>query len=183
MFGCCSTGDAREMSLSEAEALSFLGPPGETDWEGRMSKLAMHHTAGEIPSGAGEAGRGAAAGESLDRPLRIAESFAGELCAHRFRCFGGGEADAPPPPAGDLPSPSPPGGASRPTGITFLRLDSMAKYCLVAQGRADAYVRAPLPGGQSERIWDHAAALVVERAGGRVTDFEGKRIDFSKGRG
>jgi 3'(2'), 5'-bisphosphate nucleotidase len=59
----------------------------------------------------------------------------------------------------------------------------MAKYCLVAQGRADAYVRAPLPGGQSERIWDHAAALVVERAGGRVTDFEGKRIDFSKGRG
>lgn len=105
---------------------------------------------------------------TLTPPLCVVESFAGEQCAHRFRCFGGECGGA----GGERTSPS---------GITFLRLDSMAKYCLVAQGTADAFVRAPL--SQSEHIWDHAAALVVGAAGGRVTDFDGAALDFSLGRG
>lgn len=91
------------------------------------------------------------------RPLRVAESFAGRLIADRFTCF--------------------------PRQSQFVRMDSMAKYCVVARGEADAYVRAPLPGGKTERVWDHAAALVVQAAGGRVTDFRGQPLDFSRGRG
>jgi 3'(2'), 5'-bisphosphate nucleotidase len=34
-----------------------------------------------------------------------------------------------------------------------------------------------------EKIWDHAAGkIVVEEAGGRVTDVFGNALDFSKGR-
>jgi 3'(2'), 5'-bisphosphate nucleotidase len=34
-----------------------------------------------------------------------------------------------------------------------------------------------------EKIWDHAAGkFVVEQAGGRVTDVEGRPLDFSHGR-
>jgi 3'(2'), 5'-bisphosphate nucleotidase len=34
-----------------------------------------------------------------------------------------------------------------------------------------------------EKIWDHAAGmLVVEEAGGRVSDVDGKRLDFRHGR-
>ena len=34
-----------------------------------------------------------------------------------------------------------------------------------------------------EKIWDHAAGkLVVEAAGGRVTDVEGRPLDFRHGR-
>ena len=33
-----------------------------------------------------------------------------------------------------------------------------------------------------ERIWDHAAgSLIVEEAGGQVTDLEGASLDFSAG--
>ncbi|MGB3296618.1 MAG: inositol monophosphatase family protein, partial [Phormidesmis sp.] len=35
--------------------------------------------------------------------------------------------------------------------------------------------------GYQEKIWDHAAGvIVVEEAGGRVTDMYGKTLDFSK---
>lgn len=34
-----------------------------------------------------------------------------------------------------------------------------------------------------EHIWDHAAGvIIVEEAGGRVSDMNGKPLDFSKGR-
>jgi len=70
-------------------------------------------------------------------------------------------------------------------GITRepLRMDSQAKYAVVARGDADIYLRLPTKPGYQEKIWDHAGgALIVEEAGGRVTDVEGKPLDFTRGR-
>ncbi|NNJ27328.1 3'(2'),5'-bisphosphate nucleotidase [Alienimonas chondri] len=65
-----------------------------------------------------------------------------------------------------------------------LRLDSQAKYAEVARGGADIYLRLPTRPGYVERIWDHAAGVVViEAAGGRVTDVDGQPLDFTHGRG
>lgn len=65
-----------------------------------------------------------------------------------------------------------------------VRLDSQAKYCLVAAGRADAYLRLPSKKGYVERIWDHAAGhLVAVRAGCVASDVHGRPLDFSRGRG
>ncbi|HBB32909.1 MAG TPA: 3'(2'),5'-bisphosphate nucleotidase [Cyanobacteria bacterium UBA8803] len=65
-----------------------------------------------------------------------------------------------------------------------LRMDSQAKYGAVASGRAALYLRLPSPKTPDyrEKIWDHAAgAIVVEEAGGRVTDMYGKPLDFAIG--
>lgn len=65
-----------------------------------------------------------------------------------------------------------------------VRLDSQAKYAVVARGDADLYLRLPTRPGYVEKIWDHAAGvLVVTEAGGRVTDIEGKPLEFHHGRG
>ncbi|QDT38790.1 3'(2'),5'-bisphosphate nucleotidase [Stratiformator vulcanicus] len=65
-----------------------------------------------------------------------------------------------------------------------VRLDSQAKYATVARGEADLYLRLPTRPGYVERIWDHAGGvLVVEEAGGTVTDVDGKPLDFTKGAG
>lgn len=64
-----------------------------------------------------------------------------------------------------------------------LRMDSQAKYAAVARGDAVLYLRLPSgnPDRYAEKIWDHAAgALVVEEAGGTVTDMHGKPLDFGK---
>ena len=69
-------------------------------------------------------------------------------------------------------------------GITRepVRLDSQAKYIVVARGEADAYLRFSR-GDYREKIWDHAAGyLICTEAGGRATDLEGKPLDFSVGR-
>jgi 3'(2'), 5'-bisphosphate nucleotidase len=64
-----------------------------------------------------------------------------------------------------------------------LRLDSQAKYAVVARGEADVYLRLPTRADYREKIWDHAAGVViVEEAGGRVTDMHGLPLDFSRGR-
>ncbi len=64
-----------------------------------------------------------------------------------------------------------------------VRLDSQAKYGVVARGEADAYLRLPTRPGYEEKIWDHAAgSLLVREAGGRVTDIEGRALDFRRGR-
>lgn len=71
-------------------------------------------------------------------------------------------------------------------GITepSVRLDSQAKYAVVARGEADIYMRLPTRPGYVERIWDHACGmLVIEEAGGTVTDIDGNRLDFTHGRG
>lgn len=69
-------------------------------------------------------------------------------------------------------------------GITApaVRMDSQAKYATVAQGRVAAYLRLPTRAGYFERIWDHAGGVIlVEEAGGRVTDLNGKQLDFTCG--
>lgn len=71
-------------------------------------------------------------------------------------------------------------------GITqaSLRMDSQAKYMAVAAGEAALYLRLPSPKTPDyrEKIWDHAAGVIlVEEAGGRVTDIAGKPLDFSLG--
>jgi 3'(2'), 5'-bisphosphate nucleotidase len=70
-------------------------------------------------------------------------------------------------------------------GITAepVRLDSQAKYGVVARGEADIYLRLPTKAGYREKIWDHAGGvLVVEEAGGRVTDVDGRPLEFTHGR-
>lgn len=64
-----------------------------------------------------------------------------------------------------------------------VRLDSQAKYAVIARGQADAYVRLPTRKEYHEWIWDHAAgSLVATEAGCAVTDIDGKLLDFSQGR-
>lgn len=71
-------------------------------------------------------------------------------------------------------------------GITApsLRMDSQTKYAAVASGEAVLYLRLPSPSTPDyrEKIWDHAAGvLLVEEAGGKVTDMFGQPLDFSHG--
>jgi len=68
------------------------------------------------------------------------------------------------------------------TGVS-VRMDSQAKYGSIARGAGDLYLRLPVRADYVEKIWDHAAGdLIVREAGGHVTDAEGRRLDFSKGR-
>jgi 3'(2'), 5'-bisphosphate nucleotidase len=63
-----------------------------------------------------------------------------------------------------------------------VRMDSQAKYAALARGDADIYLRLPTRPGYVEKIWDHAAGLlVIEEAGGKVTDIHGKRLEFRHG--
>jgi 3'(2'), 5'-bisphosphate nucleotidase len=63
-----------------------------------------------------------------------------------------------------------------------LRMDSQAKYAVVGRGDAELYFRLP-SGSYVEQIWDHAAgSLIVEEAGGIVSDIHGKPLDFTAGR-
>ena len=69
-------------------------------------------------------------------------------------------------------------------GITAepVRLDSQAKYAIIAQGQAGIYMRLPTRAGYREKIWDHAAGvLMVTEAGGRVSDIHGNELDFGAG--
>ena len=67
--------------------------------------------------------------------------------------------------------------------VRVRELDSMEKYALVACGDADLYMRLPREGSRyAHKIWDHAAGVaLVCQAGGRVTDLDGGRLDFSQG--
>ncbi|MDP6461740.1 MAG: 3'(2'),5'-bisphosphate nucleotidase, partial [Gemmatimonadota bacterium] len=76
---------------------------------------------------------------------------------------------------------------AREAGITRdpVRMDSQAKYAAVARGEAALYLRLPSKRTPDyrENIWDHAAgAIVVEEAGGSVTDLFGKPLDFAIGK-
>jgi 3'(2'), 5'-bisphosphate nucleotidase len=66
-----------------------------------------------------------------------------------------------------------------------IEMDSQAKYVMLAAGAGEILVRLLSPGRPDyrEKIWDQAAGwLVVEQAGGRVTDLDGKPLDFGQGR-
>ena len=70
-------------------------------------------------------------------------------------------------------------------GITAppLRMDSQAKYAVVARGEAEIYLRLPTRADYREKIWDHAAgALIVTEAGGVVSDIHGRPLEFHHGR-
>ncbi|CAG8801805.1 12123_t:CDS:2, partial [Gigaspora margarita] len=70
-------------------------------------------------------------------------------------------------------------------GITKppLRMDSMCKYCAVARGDADIYLRLPVSMDYEEKIWDHAAGcILIKEAGGIISDINNKPLDFSLGR-
>ena len=63
-------------------------------------------------------------------------------------------------------------------------MDSQAKYGLLASGRGELLLRliSPARVDYKEKIWDQApASLVVEEAGGKVTDLDGRALDFSEG--
>ena len=69
-------------------------------------------------------------------------------------------------------------------GLTrdFLRLEGQCKYCIVGSGAAEGNLRLP-PLGYREKIWDAApGAHFITEAGGRVTDLEGRELDFGEGR-
>ncbi|KAJ2391175.1 3'(2'),5'-bisphosphate nucleotidase [Coemansia sp. RSA 2611] len=70
-------------------------------------------------------------------------------------------------------------------GITkpSVRMDSQCKYASVARGDAEIYLRLPVSETYVEKIWDHASGnIIIHEAGGRVSDINGKPLDFSIGR-
>jgi 3'(2'), 5'-bisphosphate nucleotidase len=66
-----------------------------------------------------------------------------------------------------------------------VRMDSQAKYAVLAAGQGELLVRllSPSKPDYREKIWDQAAgALVIEEAGGTITDLDGRPLDFAAGR-
>ena len=64
-----------------------------------------------------------------------------------------------------------------------IRIDSQCKYAVIARGDASIYLRLPTRKDYQEKIWDHAAgSIIVEEAGGKVTDTLGNDLDFSLGK-
>jgi HAL2 family 3'(2'),5'-bisphosphate nucleotidase len=73
--------------------------------------------------------------------------------------------------------------AARALGVLTppVQMDSQCKYGLLARGEGEVMLRLPRL-GYIENIWDHAPAyVVITEAGGRVTDTEGKELDFAEG--
>jgi HAL2 family 3'(2'),5'-bisphosphate nucleotidase len=66
-----------------------------------------------------------------------------------------------------------------------VQMDSQVKYGCVSAGDAEIYLRIPNPKtpDYKEKIWDHAAgSIIVEEAGGNVSDIFGSKLDFSVGK-
>jgi len=66
-----------------------------------------------------------------------------------------------------------------------VRMDSQAKYAVLAAGGGEVIIRLLSPDRPDyhEKIWDQAAgSIILEEAGGRLTDLIGKPLDFTQGR-
>jgi 3'(2'), 5'-bisphosphate nucleotidase len=66
-----------------------------------------------------------------------------------------------------------------------IRMDSQAKYAVLAAGGGEVMIRLLSPDRPDyrEKIWDQAAgSIILEEAGGRLTDLAGKSLDFTQGR-
>jgi 3'(2'), 5'-bisphosphate nucleotidase len=64
-------------------------------------------------------------------------------------------------------------------------MDSQAKYAVLAAGGGEVILRllSPKRPDYREKIWDQAAgSIILEEAGGRLTDLSGKPLDFTQGR-
>jgi HAL2 family 3'(2'),5'-bisphosphate nucleotidase len=63
-----------------------------------------------------------------------------------------------------------------------LRVDSQIKYVLIALNLASIYLRVPTDPKRKEKVWDHAPGLLlIQEAGGKVSDLKGQVLDFTKG--
>ncbi len=70
------------------------------------------------------------------------------------------------------------------TTAEAIPMDSQAKYAALAAGQGEMLIRflSSSRPDYREKIWDQAAgSIVIEEAGGRVTDLDGKPLDFSHG--
>ena len=68
-------------------------------------------------------------------------------------------------------------------GGGIVRIDSQVKYGVVARGGAEVYLRPRSRPDYRENIWDHVAGVaVIQEAGGRVSDLDGKPLNFSLGK-
>lgn len=70
-------------------------------------------------------------------------------------------------------------------GVPAVKMDSQAKYALLAAGEGELLLRLISPERPSykEKIWDQAAgSLILQEAGGKITDLDGDSLDFSTGR-
>ncbi|KAF2833983.1 carbohydrate phosphatase [Ophiobolus disseminans] len=57
------------------------------------------------------------------------------------------------------------------------------KYIALALGATDVMVRIPKTKERYTYIWDHAGGhILFQEAGGKIADFDGEAIDFSRGR-
>lgn len=66
-----------------------------------------------------------------------------------------------------------------------VRMDSQAKYAVLASGGAEILLRllSTNQPNYREKIWDQAAgSIVLEEAGGQISDLDGKPLDFTSGR-
>ncbi|KAL6924681.1 hypothetical protein ACHAPO_005543 [Fusarium lateritium] len=60
---------------------------------------------------------------------------------------------------------------------------SHIRYAALLVGGGDFQLRVPSSGSVRMYIWDHAGAqLILTEAGGKVTDLDGKKMDFGAGR-
>lgn len=68
------------------------------------------------------------------------------------------------------------GFSNKPLGVK-----SIMKYVALACGDAEVFMKFART-GYKEKIWDHAAGfIIIQEAGGTVTDVRGRSLDFSKG--
>lgn len=64
-------------------------------------------------------------------------------------------------------------------------MDSQVKYAILAAGKGDLMLRliSPAQPDYHEKIWDQAAgSLILEEAGGQISDLQGRALDFTTGR-